>query len=147
MIAEELNLHLNIIISVGKVEIEKLIREEFSDVPAWITLLEARNDIATYLNKTHIFLSTSREEGLCYALVEAGYCCCRLISSKIPGAPYYIPNCKVFESENADNLIQVIKETVTILAETQFDESKKYIEEYYPIAQWSEKIYEKLKEV
>ena len=146
-ISDELNLHLNIVVSVDKESIQRQIIEEFSSIPKWVDILEPRNDIATYLNKTDVFISPSREEGFCYALVEAGYCKCLLISSKIPGVPYHIPNCKVFESEKFEELTTQIKETVKLYRQIDKNQTKKYIEENYHIDLWSEKIQKKLNEV
>lgn len=51
----------------------------------YIKRLPPRNDIATYYRKMDIFLSPSREEGWTWAIDEAAYCGCQVISSKIPG--------------------------------------------------------------
>lgn len=143
-IVEKLNLHLNIVISVGKDDIKNSIIQDFEKIPSWISLMDARNDIATYLNKSDMFILAAREEGFCYALIEAGYCGCSLISSKIPGVPYHVPGCRVFESENDLELSKVIENIV--LKKNDFDntETKNYILKNYHVDLWSDKIYQKL---
>ncbi|MFI3213070.1 MAG: glycosyltransferase family 4 protein [Eubacteriales bacterium] len=143
-IVEKLNIHLNIVVSVGSENIKEQIINDFGVVPSWINIIEARNDIATYLTKSKLFISSAREEGFCYALVEAGYCGALLISSKIAGVPYHIPNCNVFESEDVVQFTKVIRETILKHDTMNKEETKQYIEENYHINKWRDNIYNEL---
>ncbi|MFI3326693.1 MAG: glycosyltransferase family 4 protein [Clostridia bacterium] len=143
-LVNKLNLHLNIVLSVGEENIKNLIIKEFEKVPCWVTILKPRTDIATYFNKTQIFISPSREEGLCYSVLEAAFCGCILVTSKITGIPYHIPNFKVFESENVTEFTKILEETIATYNNINKKETNKYILENYHINLWSENVYEKL---
>lgn len=54
-----------------------------SSVPDWILLLPPREDVASYYHMADVFLSPSRQEGFCYALVEAAYCQTPVLASAI----------------------------------------------------------------
>ena len=54
-----------------------------SAVPDWILLLPPREDVASYYHMADVFLSPSRQEGFCYALVEAAYCQTPVLASAI----------------------------------------------------------------
>jgi glycosyltransferase involved in cell wall biosynthesis len=77
-----------ILLIVCASEIEKKrdsIWRDFGYMPQWIKLAPPRLDVAAYYALADIFLSSSREEGFCYALVEAAYIKTPLVASDIPG--------------------------------------------------------------
>lgn len=78
-------LRLMVCISINREYIENQIIKMFGDMPSWVELLQPRGDIATYYHDADTFISPSREEGLCYSLIEAGYCYCPIIASQISG--------------------------------------------------------------
>ena len=52
-------------------------------LPDWILLLPPREDVGSYYRMADVFLSPSRQEGFCYALVEAAYCRTPVLASAI----------------------------------------------------------------
>jgi glycosyltransferase involved in cell wall biosynthesis len=76
---------LNIVLAKNREAVEARITRMLGGLPPWIRLLPPRDDIGTYYRMADVFLSSSREEGLPYSLVEAAYCGLRLVASDIPG--------------------------------------------------------------
>ncbi|MDB5023922.1 MAG: hypothetical protein JWP78_1677, partial [Mucilaginibacter sp.] len=72
-------------LSVNREFIESKIIERFGQIPGWLKILDPREDIASYYKLSNYFISASREEGFCNALVEAAYCQRPIITSDIPG--------------------------------------------------------------
>src|SRR5437879_9500126 len=92
-------------LSINREVIESKIRERFEQVPQWLTILDPRDDIASYYKLSDYFISASREEGFCNALVEAAYCGRPIITSDIPGPQSLnIPHTYKFTSENVAEL-------------------------------------------
>ena len=147
-IAKKYNITLLISISVGMDEISKKIKDEFGDIPSWLKLVLSRNDIGAYYNISDIFLSAAREEGFCYAMVEAIYCNLICVSSKIDGPPLNIPGVKTFKNGDWEDLSQKLEEII-LLSEEQKLEIKKvakdYVEKEYDIDSWSLKIIDEYK--
>ena len=107
-----------------------------------MTILEPRNDIATYYRNADLFISAAREEGFCYAIPEAMYCGTLVISSDIDGIPRDIPDLILFESENVDELSEAIEGVYS--KKYKFDKKnvKKYLEDNYSVDAWAKKILE-----
>lgn len=149
-IAKKYNITLLISISVGIDEISKKIKNEFGEIPSWLKLIQARNDIGAYYNISDIFLSAAREEGFCYAMVEAIYCNLICISSEIDGPPLNIPGIQTFKNCDWDDLSKKI-EKVILLNKEEKQEIKKiakdYVKKEYDIDSWSLKIIDEYKKL
>lgn len=150
IIAEQYNIILLISISVNKESVRQKIIDRFGEVPKWVKLIDSRNDVASYYRISDIFLSAAREEGFCYALIEALYCNCICISSNIPGPPLHVPGIEVFRNEDILELRDIVKKILDKsndeLNESR-DLSRKYILKQYSIDDWSSKVinnYDKL---
>lgn len=76
---------LNICLAANREYVKKKIEERFGDIPVWLHLLPPSEKISEYYQDAMAFLSPSREEGFCNAVVEAAYCGCAVIASKISG--------------------------------------------------------------
>lgn len=87
--------------------------KRFGFFPDWIKILEPINDIASYYKSCDIFISASRKEGFCYAIVEAAYVGCNIIASEIPAQKELdIKNIYWFKSENSKELKDKILECI-----------------------------------
>lgn len=81
-IAEEFNIVLQIVChNVEQCSTE--IVQTLGDVPAWVKFPPTTECIGDYFRNSQIFLSPSREEGFCTAVLEAAYCNCPVIKSDI----------------------------------------------------------------
>ena len=90
--------------------IKKELQNDLGELPNFVRFVEAREDIATYMNNVDVFLSASREEGFSYSIVEAAFCDCLVISSKIPApVDMKIPNMIYFESGNEVELFEKLQ--------------------------------------
>ena len=76
---------LAVVLSSRKEEAERNILAQLgvSVLPEWILLLPPRSDVGRYYRFADVFVSPSREEGFCYALVEAAYCKTPIVGSAI----------------------------------------------------------------
>jgi len=125
-----------------KDEILKIL--QCDEIPLWIRFIEPRNDIATYYRLCNTFVSPSRSEGLCYSLVEAAYCGCKLIASNCIGQNLQIPHKLTFESENLEEFEQKCKyvlQPVGAENETQrIQEQKDVVIQQFQLSVWAKRV-------
>lgn len=133
------------IVYSGKVEdYERIIIEKLGQIPPFVQVYPPNDDIANYYNSSDIFLSASREEGFCYALVEAAYCSSYIITSNIP-APISlaIPYMASYEVESPEKLSALLLEFLE-MDDNQLMEIKKAQQEYvvneFNLYHWAQTI-------
>lgn len=76
---------LKICVAVNLEGLKEQCRSYLGTIPSWLEFLPPLENIAEYYSHSRLFLSASREEGFCYALVEAAYCGCLVASSRVDG--------------------------------------------------------------
>jgi len=137
------NLRLVIAMAGGQEIIENEINKLEGTIPSWITLKGPVQNVATYYNSADIFLSSSREEGFTYSVLEAAYCNPLLIMSRIEGHPLDIPFSGSFISENITELKSSILKVLGINP-TEKKRIKQLQREYvistFDINRWSQAI-------
>lgn len=145
-IHNEYDVTLMISLSSNKGNVEKKIIEMFGNIPGWIRLVNARDDIATYYNLCDVFISASREEGFCYAAVEAAYCTPILIASDIPGQnSLKIPHTISYSIKDINKLKASIIKALSITPENKNiikDEQRMFVVSEYNLEKWSKRIIE-----
>ena len=100
---------LDICVSSDPGAVKDYICSLFGKVPGWVTLLPPIENVATYFVNSDLFISPSRAEGFCYAIIEAAYCKLISVSSKIPGQyKKDMPEIIWHETENTDDLANKI---------------------------------------
>ena len=110
------------------------------NLPPWILLLPPRDDIASYYHAADIFLSASRTESFCYALLEAQYCECYAVASKIPG---HMRVASMFESEDAAALANALAGAINMNAderEAVLQQQKKAVMEQHSVDRWARQV-------
>ena len=142
---------LQLLISVAshKEELVNEIKRQFESVPEWIELLPPTNDISKYYQKADFFLSPSRSEGFCYAIVEAAFCGCSIIASDIPAQlELAVENIYYFKSDNVDEYIISIEKAVANLDSDNKTKERLSLnlEDRYSIENWSLNIFNLLLE-
>lgn len=78
-------LTLSISLASNEAYVKGRIIEKYGRIPDWVILLAPIDNIVEYYDDACAFLSPSREEGLCYSVIEAAYCRCPVIASDISG--------------------------------------------------------------
>lgn len=141
-IAQKHNIVLLISLATDiKNQVKESIIDQLGQVPEWIKLIEARNDIATYYNIADVFVSAGREEGLCYSVIEAAYCNPLISVSKIPGnvldIPYIFSHDVTDIDKNRENLLKAL-----YMDEEEkrkcLEEQKNFVTTNYSLDNWSE---------
>jgi glycosyltransferase involved in cell wall biosynthesis len=137
--------YLLISLSRNKEKLAETIKQNFGELPSWLKIVEAREDVGTYFKFADCFVSASREEGLATSLVEAVYCGCPIITSNIPGPNSLgIPYTYTFESEDVAGL-QKQMEAVMALSDAETKnitaEQKAHAVKTFGIDVWAEKIF------
>jgi glycosyltransferase involved in cell wall biosynthesis len=120
--------------------VENGIREITGTLPGWITLKGPAQNIASYYNASDIFLSSSREEGFTYSVLEAAYCSPMLIMSRIEGHPLDLPFSESFEGENVEELKKTILKVLSFTADERKmirKAQKEYVLSVYDVNKWS----------
>lgn len=136
---------LLISLSTNFEEVENNIAAILGEMPDWVKIIPARNDVATLYNYADLFLSPSREEGLPYSVIEAGYSKCSVVLSDISAQKYMkIPYGYWFESENVDAFAKQIVKAEREHAEkvTNWAAVKETIRGHYVLEVWSKKVTE-----
>lgn len=145
-------INLIIVSSDKEEEVKEYIKNTLHkfEIPDGIYFMPPRNDIATYYDAATAFLSASRSEGFCLAVLEATYCGCQTIQSRIPQHALDIPECKTFESENVGELKKVILELLhedKDEAERIHKLQREYVIRHYGVERWSKEMISIYREV
>lgn len=147
--------NLLIVVSSNRNEIESKIITEFKelgvDVPEWIQILPARNDVATYYRSVDAYLNSSRSEGFCYASVEAIYCGAQVIQSDHPGNRLDIPRTIIYRGGEVDDCTKAIEELYYRKQNNEICQDNKiqhkYVIDNYSIDIWAIKVSDSFKEL
>lgn len=124
----------------------KFIRERYgNNCPEWLVIKPPVTNIKDYYLSSDIFISPSRYETFSYSVAEAVYCGLPVISSNIPGLEWAhnIQNVKFFESENVEQLIDVICDTLfekLDINEKSTNQSIAYVTEKLSLEIWASEI-------
>ncbi len=136
------NTVLAIALSKNKEIVEENIKKDFGKLPDFVTFLEPINDIATYYHLADIFLTSSREEGLCYSVLEAAYCGTKIICSNIPGVSTDIPGVFLFKNENYEELRFKILEAYASSESKNQECAIDFVKKNYSVDNWVKSIAE-----
>lgn len=122
-------------------QISAVCKEICGDIPDWVHIMNAREDVGTYYHAVDAYLNSSRTEGFCYASIEAIYCGAQVIQSNIPQNRLDIPGTLVFESENVEQLTARLME---FSMDSRHDSAlqRDYVLERYSIDKWAGRILE-----
>lgn len=134
---------LIISLSTNFEEVEKNITGILGEMPGWVKVIPARNDVATLYNSVDLFLSPSREEGLPYSVVEAAYSKCSVVLSDISAqVNLKIPFGYLFESENIETfqkqIINAVEDHHCKLED--WENVKTQMKKNYALDAWSKKV-------
>lgn len=119
--------------------VEQETKKILGNIPEWIHIIQARPDVAALYKLCDLFLSPSREEGLPYSVLEAGYCECGVVISNIPAqARLEIPYAVLHDPENYLSLGEKIKEALQTKEEKRrkMQEVCTYMQSRYSLDQW-----------
>ena len=127
---------------VGRVEVTPV---GVSDVPDWILLLPPREDVSSYYRMADVFLSPSRQEGFCYALVEAAYCRTPVLASAIDAQKdLALPKSAFFPPEDvealASVLLRVLSEEHTASRAQALEQAGERVRQTYALSRWAERV-------
>lgn len=137
------NFSLLISLSTNFEQVERNIIDILGEKPSWIKVISARNDVATLYNFVDVFLSPSREEGLPYSVVEAGYSKCSVVMSDISAQVHLkIPYGYWFKNENVEEFAeQILKAQEEHQKKLEnWNEVKEIMKENYALDTWSEQM-------
>ncbi len=114
-------------------------------LPDWIVLLPPREDVASYYHMADVFLSPSRQEGFCYALIEAAYCLTPVLASAIDAQKdLALPEDSFFPPRDAGALAAAIERIFTqsdpLLQKERLEEAKRRVVDSYSLARWAESV-------
>lgn len=135
---------LLICVASGMEAIEQQLCAQFGKIPSWVRLLPPTADIASYYGQSAVYLCASREEGFCYAIVEAAYCGCTVISSRIDGPlQISIPEIAWFEAGNVQQLSQQLRRMLA-LPQEEIQEKAQHMRDAaalrYDISRWVDEV-------
>lgn len=152
ILREKYDVILNIIAASHYEELSNCIVEILGEIPEWIYILDAKNNIATYYNAVDIFLSPSRTEAFGYSVVEAAYCEKSIVASKVDGQGQLdISGIYWVESENIKELCVQIERAILELDCSEHNKLKQsvaqYVQNRYSLRQWCDQINEVIKSI
>lgn len=116
-----------------------------SDVPDWILLLPPREDVSSYYHMADVFLSPSRQEGFCYALVEAAYCRTPVLASAIDAQKdLALPKSAFFPPQDAQALSYALHRVLcvehTASRALALEEAGERVRQTYALSRWAERV-------
>ena len=138
---------LVVVLSSRQEEVKAAILQQLQaqELPSWIRLLPARSDVAAYYHLADVFLSPSREEGFCYALVEAAYCKTLVLASAIDAQKdLALPPESFVPPDDAAALSSAILRELnaphTPERERALEAAKRRVVDSYALNVWSERV-------
>ena len=117
-------------------------------VPSWVTFLPPTDRLADYYNACDVFLSAGREEGLSYSPIEAAYCSCGVVCSRIGGNPLDIPEIGIYPTEDIHALSAVLQAQLGMSKEECQHRNavqRAYVLGNYNVEEWAERVIETYK--
>lgn len=143
---------IELLISLSKnfEKVQEEIVKILGEMPSWVHIIRARNDIASLYELCDVFLSPSREEGLCYSAVEAEYCSCSVVISDIPSqGDLILPMAVHADADNVESLREGIKTALDRKTEkiSSMDKIRETLKDVYNIENWSSGLIRAYEEV
>lgn len=145
---------LAIVLSSRREEVRSRILSQLgvSTLPEWILLLPPREDVASYYHMADVFLSPSRQEGFCYALIEAAYCKTPVLASAIDAQKdLAIPQEAFFPPQDAEALCEKLMRLFAASDSAQREEAlriaKTRVTESYSLMRWAERVFAVYQEI
>ena len=146
--------YLAIVLSSRREEVHSRILSQLAvaTLPEWILLLPPREDVASYYHMADVFLSPSRQEGFCYALVEAAYCMTPVLASAIDAQKdLAIPQEAFFPPQDAEALCEKLARLFAAADSPQLKEAlfgaKARVTESYSLSRWAERVFAVYQEI
>ena len=121
-------------------------------LPEWIILLPPREDVASYYHMADVFLSPSRQEGFCYALIEAAYCKTPVLASAIDAQKdLALPQEAFFPPQDAEALCSKLMQIFTIsdpaLRDSALTAAQAHVRDSYSLSRWAEQVFAVYQEI
>ena len=141
------NIALAVVLSSRRAEAERniLCLIGLEQMPEWIRLLPPRSDVGSYYRFADVFLSPSREEGFCYALVEAVYSKIPVVASAIDAQKdLHLPEQAFCVPGDASSLADAISLQLDLSSEQgseqALNEAKQRVVEAYSLSAWADTV-------
>lgn len=123
--------------------VEQEVENILGTIPEWVHIIQARPDVSALYNMCDVFLSPSREEGLPYSVLEAGYCECGIVTSDIPAqSKLEIPYCVLHKDGDFFSLVKGIGEVLgkNIEKKQNIDNVRNHMKHCYSLDNWVKEI-------
>lgn len=117
--------------------------QTIGQLPRWVTFLHPTDTLADYYNACDVFLSAGREEGLSYSPIEAAYCFCGVVCSRIGGNPLDIPEIGIYDTEDVGALTCSLQQQLALTSdekEKRNAKQKAYVLLHYNVENWAERV-------
>jgi len=138
---------LAVALSSNLESVRRRIAEQLGEatLPDWILLLPPREDVGSYYRMADVFLSPSRQEGFCYALVEAAYCLTPVLASAIDAQKdLALPQSAFFPPLDAGALYaalyRVLSEEASPASAQRLEQASERVRQTYALSRWAERV-------
>ena len=145
---------LAVALSSNLESVRRRIQEQLNveTLPDWILPLPPREDVGSYYRMADVFLSPSRQEGFCYALVEAAYCRTPVLASAIDAQKdLALPKSAFFPPQNAGALSgaiqRVLSEEHSQERAQNLEQASERVRQTYALSRWAERVYAAYREI
>ncbi len=148
LIGEQKRIVLLISVAANREKLEEYILQKYGCIPRWVKILEPRNDIGSYYRFADLFISPSRQEGFCYALLEAAYCRLPVAASDIPAQKNLRLTGEVWvKAGDAAALKAGIDKALYDSKQELLDSQKAVVAEHYQLDRWVQRVLDVYDEV
>lgn len=117
------------------------IRNVLGELPDWVKILPATENVGTYYANADVFLAPSRSEGFCYAVPEAVYCGATVVLSDIPTLKELrIPNLYYFRTGDAADFAKVLAKAIEERPTVDRAPARAAVRREYDLPAWTARI-------
>lgn len=111
----------------------------------WVVPLAPTEHVGTYYRNADVFLSPSRSEAFGLAVIEAAYCECSLVLSRVGGqAQLSVDGAHFFTSEDVDELTEVLERAIlehgTPACRARRARTAEQVQQTYSLSDWVERV-------
>ncbi len=113
--------------------------------PNWVYLLPPREDVASCYHMADVFLSPSRQEGFCYALIEAAYCRTPVLASNIDAQrDLALPQSAFFSPRDAGALSEALERVLfapdSSAVYDALEQTGRAVTDTYSLSRWARTV-------
>ncbi len=131
------------LVLVSHGECDEYVKNRYPSLPGWLEIRKPREDVERHYCDCDCFISASRSEGFCQALMEAIYMGLSTVVSDIPGTSWSkdFKGVTFFKSGDSDSLYEVLMKNLDYeISAQEVEFNRGLVKDEYSVDRWVEKV-------